>query len=203
MTTFLSDPVAIEKRPSSPAARNTRMALEDANTFNPEPLQACVRHPELAAGGHPRAVATLVAARHQEVAVTELLPCPFCGGAAERWSVPSLDEYEIRCGMCRTFMEGNTNDTLTADWNRRAVPQDGSAVEVAERITEIRRHHEVASTPEARGMSAAEWARQHATLAHWERGDLLEIAAALLARIHQLNDAFEWHDIPVPGKVEP
>jgi hypothetical protein len=40
-------------------------------------------------------------------------------------------------------------------------------------------------------------------LAHWERGDLLEIAAALLARIHQLNDAFEWHDIPVPGKVEP
>jgi hypothetical protein len=157
------------------------MALEDANTFNPEPLQACVRHPELAAGGHPRAVATLVAARHQEVAVTELLP---------------TDDGRLPCPRCGSGRLGH-------QCNTRAVPQDGSAVEVAERITEIRRHHEVASTPEARGMSAAEWARQHATLAHWERGDLLEIAAALLARIHQLNDAFEWHDIPVPGKVEP
>jgi hypothetical protein len=113
--------------------------------------------------------------------VTELLP---------------TDDGRLPCPRCGSGRLGH-------QCNTRAVPQDGSAVEVAERITEIRRHHEVASTPEARGMSAAEWARQHATLAHWERGDLLEIAAALLARIHQLNDAFEWHDIPVPGKVEP
>jgi Lar family restriction alleviation protein len=148
--------------------------------------------------------------------LAELLACPFCGAD----SVPAMamnmqgTRYYRQCNSCNMQgPDGNTREERDAAWNRRAatsaprpsgaVPQDGSAVEVAERITEIRRHHEVASTPEARGMSAAEWARQHATLAHWERGDLLEIAAALLARIHQLNDAFEWHDIPVPGKVEP
>jgi hypothetical protein len=138
---------------------------------------------------------------------TELLPCPFCGGEAIMDVDESHDEFvwhSVGCGSCNCLMDQASDSAEDAArcWNnRRAVPQDGS--EVAERITEIRRHHEVASTPEARGMSAAEWARQHATLAHWERGDLLEIAAALLARIHQLNDAFEWHDIPVPGKVEP
>jgi hypothetical protein len=170
-------------------------------------------HFRVAIEKHPRAVATLVAARHQEDTVPELLPCPFCGGKARLYSED--DDYAVEHAGCSISHDEvfNDADSAIAAWNRRAatsaprpsgaVPQDGSAVEVAERITEIRRHHEVASTPEARGMSAAEWARQHATLAHWERGDLLEIAAALLARIHQLNDAFEWHDIPVPGKVEP
>jgi hypothetical protein len=79
---------------------------------------------------------------------------------------------------------------------------DSGFRQMAERVSEIRRHHETASTTEAQGMSAPDWAHQHATLAHWERGDLLDIVDILLGRIRQLNDAFEWHDIPAPDEVK-
>jgi hypothetical protein len=78
--------------------------------------------------------------------MSELLPCPFCGGAAERWDCPSLDEYEVRCGRCRAFMEGETRDTLTDDWNRRT-PAPAATQEAVERVARamLRRQLEASS----------------------------------------------------------
>jgi Lar family restriction alleviation protein len=64
--------------------------------------------------------------------VTELLPCPFCGGTDVIVGHKHYD-YEVWCRGCNasSAMHANAQNSIAA-WNRRAVPQDGSAVEVAD-----------------------------------------------------------------------
>jgi hypothetical protein len=72
-------------------------------------------------------VATSVAARHQEDTVTELLPCPFCGGEARLYSED--DDYAVEHAGCSISHDEVFNDAdgAIAAWNRRAVPQGSAA----------------------------------------------------------------------------
>lgn len=53
----------------------------------------------------------------------ELLPCPFCGGAAEieRYGTPSVSTV-YRCTECACRLETGEEWNHGADWNRRTAP---------------------------------------------------------------------------------
>ena len=53
--------------------------------------------------------------------MTELRPCPFCGGKAEAYGEPG--RFWIRCSKCSAFGPGNyeSEDVAAEEWNRRAV----------------------------------------------------------------------------------
>lgn len=69
----------------------------------------------------------------RERAMADLLPCPFCGGAAERLDVPAEDNDDenaggscIQCSRCTasTALYFDRKENLAGSWNRRTACDD-------------------------------------------------------------------------------
>ena len=46
-----------------------------------------------------------------------LKSCPFCGGQA--YGKPEGDYWEVTCGECGCFKQGQDHDAAVREWNRR------------------------------------------------------------------------------------
>ena len=59
----------------------------------------------------------------KENEMTELLPCPFCGGEAEITYV--CGEYAVMCKSCKGSSDFNTNTSKSISrWNTRVYPKE-------------------------------------------------------------------------------
>lgn len=49
----------------------------------------------------------------------ELLPCPFCGGAAFAYKAPMSGSGFVECTKCTAAVSGDNKADAIAKWNRR------------------------------------------------------------------------------------
>jgi len=70
--------------------------------------------------------------------VADLLPCPFCGGKAERIDIEDGDNVGGSCVTCTTCnasgnVEFGFKENFVSNWNRRAPVADWQPIETAPR----------------------------------------------------------------------
>ena len=67
--------------------------------------------------------------------MSELKPCPFCGGEATIPTIDSAHRYHVQCSKCRKYTWCSSRDRAIADWNARSDTYAlGEAVERVKRL---------------------------------------------------------------------
>jgi Lar family restriction alleviation protein len=82
--------------------------------------------------------------------MTELKPCPFCGGEAEMWVSDVTDRAVIYCKVCDArIMKPNEQEAIEA-WNMRVPPTSEEIEEYIEKthkgnmemVSKLKKHFE-------------------------------------------------------------
>lgn len=125
----------------------------------------------------------------------KLLPCPFCGGEAERVDVPAEADYDdgaggsfIQCRRCvaSTGLHYEFKENLVSSWNDRAKPLP--AVERTIANEALRRAAEVAEAEKLTGVPPPNWDASDWAIAE---GTVRATAKSIAARLRALAEGGE------------